>query len=52
MNIPFLDLKRLHQDIESELESTCQKVIRSGWFILGQEVEAFETEFADYCKAT
>ena len=49
MNIPFLELKRLHLSIEPELEQACQRVIKNGWFILGPEVEAFESEFADYC---
>lgn len=47
MKIPFLDLKT--PEIREELEAAYHRVIESGWFILGQEVEAFESEFATYC---
>lgn len=49
MSIPFLDLKRLHQDIQLELDEAWQRVRDSGWYILGTEVESFEEEFAAYC---
>ena len=52
MNIPFLDLKRLHCDIQPELDKASQRVMHSGWYILGQEVEAFEEEFARYCDSS
>lgn len=47
--IPFLDLKTINLADASELHAALQKVLDSGWFILGREVEAFETEFAAYC---
>lgn len=47
--IPFLDLKLLNQKYEVELKKAIERVVDSGWYILGQEVEAFEREFADYC---
>lgn len=47
--ISFLDLKRLHREIREPLELSFRRVLDSGWFILGPEVEAFETEFAQYC---
>jgi dTDP-4-amino-4,6-dideoxygalactose transaminase len=46
---PFLDLKRLHREIRQPLETAFRRVLDSGWFILGPEVEAFESEFAQYC---
>lgn len=49
MRVPFVNLKALHAEIYSELESVFQKVVRSGWFVMGPELEAFETEFAEYC---
>lgn len=49
MNIPFLDLKKPNLDLRSELEAAFRRVVESGWYILGQEVEAFEAEFAAYC---
>ncbi|MBF0232146.1 MAG: DegT/DnrJ/EryC1/StrS family aminotransferase [Desulfamplus sp.] len=48
-NIPFLDLKTPHIELRSELESTFDRVIKSGWYILGNEVRQFEQEFAAYC---
>lgn len=47
--VDFLNLKDLNEKYVSELEDACSRVIRSGWYILGQELEAFEREFADYC---
>jgi len=50
--IPFLDLRSQHQALESELSEAVLRVIRSGQFVLGPEVEAFERSFAAYCGAT
>jgi dTDP-4-amino-4,6-dideoxygalactose transaminase len=47
--IPFLDLKALNDMRRAELLSAVARVVDSGWFIRGEEVEAFEREFADYC---
>jgi dTDP-4-amino-4,6-dideoxygalactose transaminase len=47
--IPFLDLKSLNANYREELISAATRVIDSGWYIQGQEVAAFEQEFADYC---
>jgi len=49
MNIPFLDLNAPYKELKNELDSAYQRVIASGWFIMGAEVEAFEHEFAAYC---
>jgi len=46
--IPFLDMKSPYLELQEELDSAWQRVMRSGWYILGQEVEAFEQEFARY----
>jgi len=48
MNIPILDLKRQYQSIKSEIDSAIARVIESGQFILGPEVEAFERAVAQY----
>lgn len=47
--IPFLDLKKINAQYQQELKDACSRVIDSGWYIMGKELEAFETEFADYC---
>jgi dTDP-4-amino-4,6-dideoxygalactose transaminase len=51
MNIPFLDLKAAYQELQAELDFAARRVMESGWYILGEEVEAFEREFARYCGA-
>lgn len=50
-NIPFLDLKAAQQELGTELEQGIDRVLNSGWYILGAEVEAFEAEYAAYCEA-
>ena len=49
MDIPFLDLKGINARHADELKAAAARVIDSGWYILGQELAAFEQEFADYC---
>jgi dTDP-4-amino-4,6-dideoxygalactose transaminase len=49
--IPFLDMKSSYQELKDELDSAYRRVMESGWYILGEEVEAFEQEFAAYCGA-
>ena len=48
--VPFLDLGRLHQGIRDPLNEAFSRVVDSGWFIMGPELEAFEAEFAQYCE--
>ncbi|MDX9866008.1 MAG: DegT/DnrJ/EryC1/StrS family aminotransferase [Anaerolineaceae bacterium] len=47
--IPFLDLKSPYLELKEELDLAYQRVMESGWYILGEEVNAFEQEFAQYC---
>lgn len=49
MKIPFLDLVAAHHELGEELEEAFRRVLQSGRFILGEELEAFENEFARYC---
>lgn len=48
--VPFLDLNRLHSPIREQLDAAYHRVMDSGWFIMGPELEAFEAEFAQYCE--
>lgn len=48
-DIPFLDLAAINNRYRFELETAFKRVLDSGWFILGRELENFETEFAAYC---
>lgn len=50
MKIPFLDLEAPYQELKVELDATYRRVMESGWYILGPEVEAFERDFAEYCN--
>lgn len=45
----FLDLKKQYQSIKKEINQAIQRVLNSGSFILGKEVEDFERELANYC---
>jgi len=49
--IPFLDLKQVNQQYAKELKEAANRVIDSGWYILGEEVQSFESEFAAYCDS-
>ena len=46
MNVPFLDLKAINARHAAELKDAAARVIDSGWYVLGEEVKAFEAEFA------
>ncbi|MCC7040805.1 MAG: DegT/DnrJ/EryC1/StrS family aminotransferase [Burkholderiales bacterium] len=48
--IPFLDLKAPHVELRAEIDAAIARVLDSGWYILGPEVEVFEAEFAAYCQ--
>lgn len=50
-NIPFLDLKAAYLELKEELDAAYERVMQSGWFIMGSELEAFEREYAAYCGA-
>jgi dTDP-4-amino-4,6-dideoxygalactose transaminase len=45
MNVPFLDLKAINARHAAELKAAAARVIDSGWYVLGEEVKAFEAEF-------
>jgi len=47
--IPFLDLKTINAQYRDELIQAATDVIDSGWYIQGNQVNAFEKEFSDYC---
>lgn len=48
--IPFLDLNRVNAPYSAEIEKAITRVLRSGRYVLGEEVSAFELEFAAYCE--
>jgi len=48
---PFIDLKAQYQGIKDEIDRAISRVLESSQFVLGDEVFAFEEEFAVYCGA-
>ncbi len=48
MDVPFFDASRLEPEIQEAVEQAALRVLRSGRFILGDEVEGFEQAFAAY----
>lgn len=51
MKIQFGDLRRQYFSIKEEIDEAISKVLEKGWYILGENVESFEKEFAAYCGA-
>ena len=51
MKVPFLDFVQPYEELKAELDEAYFRCMRSAWYILGREVEAFEQEFAAYCGA-
>ena len=51
MSVLFLDMKSPYRELQGELDEAYRRVMESGWYILGEEVERFEAEFAAYCGA-
>jgi dTDP-4-amino-4,6-dideoxygalactose transaminase len=48
--VNFLNLKKINEQHHEEILSACERVLNSGWYILGKEVETFEKRFAEYCN--
>ena len=48
--IAFLDLKKINEPYEVAFQEKLKSVLESGWYILGNEVAAFENDFANYCN--
>ena len=51
MKVPFLSLRDAYLELRPEIDAAFRRVMDSGWYVLGREVEAFEREFAAYCGA-
>lgn len=49
VHIPFLDLRSAYCELSAELDAAYRRVMESGWYVLGKEVESFEEEWAGYC---
>ncbi|MDD3575816.1 DegT/DnrJ/EryC1/StrS aminotransferase family protein [Halothiobacillus sp.] len=49
-SVPFLNLRVPYLELKNEIDAAVARVLDSGWYILGSEVEAFEAEYAAYCE--
>lgn len=49
--VPFLDLRPQYEELKVELDEAIRRVSGSGWYVLGAELRAFETEFASFVGA-
>ena len=49
--IDFLDLHAAYVELRADIDASVARVLDSGWYILGPEVDAFEAEYAAYCEA-
>jgi len=49
MQVPFLDVLATYRELRDEIDAACARVLGSGRYILGEEVDAFEAAFAAYC---
>ncbi|NSY38669.1 DegT/DnrJ/EryC1/StrS aminotransferase family protein [Leisingera sp. ANG59] len=52
MTIPFLDVGAAYRELKPEIDKAVARVMDSGWYIQGPEVEAFEDDFAKFCNVT
>jgi dTDP-4-amino-4,6-dideoxygalactose transaminase len=49
--VPFLDLRADYKELRAEIDGAVARALASGWYIGGNEVEAFGRAYADYCEA-
>jgi dTDP-4-amino-4,6-dideoxygalactose transaminase len=52
VRVPFCDLPRQYRDLQAELDAAVLGVLSCGDFILGEDVQRFEAEFAAFCGAS
>ena len=50
MKVPFLELKPAYLELKHEFDEAYHRVMNSGWYLLGEELNSFEQEFATYCN--
>lgn len=51
MTVPFLELKAAYLELQDDIDAAVRRVLDSGWYLLGAEIEAFEKEYAQYVGA-
>lgn len=50
-SVRFLDIGATYRELKPEIDAAVARVLDSGWYLLGAELEAFEAEYAEYCGA-
>lgn len=48
--VKFLDLQKVNKRYASELKEAANRVIESGWYLMGRELEKFEMDYAKFCR--
>jgi len=51
VGVEFISIRAAHDELADELEAAAIRVLRGGHYVLANEVEAFEREFASYCES-
>lgn len=51
IRVPFLDLRAVNEPVQDSLRQAFDRVMNSSWYILGEEVNSFEKEWAAYCSS-
>ena len=51
MSVPFLDVQAAYRELHRQIDEAIARVLESGWYIGGEELDAFEADFAAYCGA-
>jgi dTDP-3-amino-3,4,6-trideoxy-alpha-D-glucose transaminase len=51
MRVPFLELKPTYLELKDEFDAAWHRVMDSGWYLFGDELESFDREYAAYCGA-
>lgn len=51
MKVPFLDLGASYQELQTDIESSVLRSLRSGWYIGGSDVESFENSYAAFTQS-
>ncbi len=51
MKVPFNSFQPMHDELQQELQSAIETVVKSNWFVLGEQKQLFEAEFASFCGA-
>jgi len=51
LKVPFLDFIGPYEELKPELDAAYERFMRSAWYVMGKECEAFEAEYAAYCDS-